>query len=336
MKKKATLLLLSVCFSLISISSFSTKCTSTGNGPWIPAPLMWSCGHMPSCTDSILIRAGDSIWLASSIDYTAPPHSCTSPMYITISGTLGFQTGKKLSLPAGSIIIVTAGGKISPGAGGGSSNLIDIGGVDVWTAGYGTATGPLTISSSSPLPIELISFTIHNDGTNVVINWTTASETNNDYFTIEKTEDGFNFEQVAIVDGAGNSTTIMNYSYKDTNPYNGNSYYRLKQTDFDGNQSFSSIVYVNVSDSPTSFDVFPNPSDGTSFNIVIGNDVSGEEILVVVYDLVGKESYSKIIITEETGDNVYAIDPRNKLVPGIYLITATSKQTIFSKKLIVK
>ena len=69
---------------------------------------------------------------------------------------------------------------------------------------------------------------------------------------------------------------------------------------------------------------------------VIGNDVSGEEILVVVYDLVGKESYSKIIITEETGDNVYAIDPSNKLVPGIYLITATSKQSIFSKKLIVK
>lgn len=301
----------------------------------MPTPLVWSCGTVPGCNDSIIISVGDSVWLANSIDYTAPPYSCSAPMYITIRGTLGFKTGKKLSLPAGSIIIVAAGGKISPGAGGGSSNLIDIGGVDVWTAGYGTATGPLSISSSSPLPIELILFTIHNDATNVVINWGTASETNNDYFTIEKTKDGFNFEQVATVDGAGNSTTIINYSYTDTNPYNGNSYYRLKQTDFDGNVSFSFLLDITVSND-LSFNIFPNPNDGSSIQLSLDNEVLGEEILVVVFNSVGVESYSKIIITEESGENVYAIDPSNKLPAGIYIVTATSKQHIYSKKLVVK
>lgn len=333
--KKRLLIFFSICFTCLQIISYGSNCTSTGSGPWVPTPLIWSCGAVPGCNDSIIISAGDSVWLANSIDYTSPPYSCSSPMYITINGTLGFKTGKKLSLPAGSIITVGAGGKISPGTGGGSSNLIDIGGVDVWTAGYGTATGPLTISSTSPLPIELIAFSVQIDASDIVINWGTASETNNDYFSIEKTKDGFNFEHVGIVDGAGNSTTVINYSYVDTNPYNGYSYYRLKQTDFDGNFSYSPLMGITVSNN-FSFNIFPNPNDGSSIQMSLDKEELGEEILVVVYNSSGIESYSKVIITEESGGNVYAIDPSNKLPAGIYIITATSKQQIYSKKLVVK
>ena len=74
--------------------------------------------------------------------------------------------------------------------------------------------------------------------------WTTASETNNDYFTIQKSKDAQIFEDVFVVDGAGNSSTIINYFDIDKSPYTGISYYRLKQTDFDGHVSYSNIVPI--------------------------------------------------------------------------------------------
>ena len=71
--------------------------------------------------------------------------------------------------------------------------------------------------------------------------------------TIEKTKDGVNFEQVKVVDGAGNSTSVINYSAVDNNPFSGNSYYRLKQTDFDGNFTFSSLQSMTLSSGSFSF-----------------------------------------------------------------------------------
>jgi hypothetical protein len=328
-------ILVFISLAILPFYAFSTKCTSTGNGPWIPAPVMWSCGHIPGCNDSINIKAGDSIWIASSLDYTTNPYSCAAPMYVNISGTLAFQTGKKLKLPAGSIITIPTGGKIYVG-GGGSANLIDIGPVTVWSSNYGTAIGPLTITQNTPLPIELISFTAKLEKQKVAISWITASETNNDFYTIERTSDGFNFDLVAKVDGAGNSTTVLNYSAEDRKPLAGLNYYRLSQTDFNGVSSFFKLASVEYTESSEfSFNLYPNPNNGSTFNISIDSK-KDDEVLVVVYDALGKETYSKVIITGSNNDDVYALDPSGKLDSGIYLITATSQQSIQSKRMIVK
>jgi hypothetical protein len=333
MQKKYLFLIFSL---LIHIACFSSRCTSNGNGPWIPAPMMWSCGHMPSCLDSIIIRASDSIWISNTVDYTNPPFSCTSPMYLTISGTLGFQTGKKLILPAGSIITLNASGRISPTGGGGSANLIDIGGVNVWSSDYGTVTGPLTITQFTPLPIELISFTANAVNDAVQLNWTTASEKNNNYFTIQRTADAIVFEDIDKLNGAGNSSSILNYSYTDYSPLEGKSYYRLKQTDYDGKYSYSPLIpLVFENKTEFSFDFYPNPIHSENINVAI-REKEATEVLVVVYDVNGKESFSKVVITEVNGNNVYAIDNTNQLSPGIYIITATSQQKIYSKRLIVQ
>ena len=188
---------------------------------------------------------------------------------------------------------------------------------------------------ASPLPIELLDFNALVCNKEVCLDWATASETNNDYFTMEKTKDGSNFEYVTTIDGAGNSTSILNYSTIDNSPYEGVSYYRLKQTDFDGNYSYSDLKMVNFSDTEFSFNLFPNPSDGANINVALSANV-GEEVLVVVYDATGKETYSKIIITQDSGENIYAIDPSTKLASGMYLISATSKQEVVNKKLIVR
>ncbi|MCE3277984.1 MAG: hypothetical protein K0S44_175 [Bacteroidetes bacterium] len=83
------------------------------------------------------------------------------------------------------------------------------------------------------------------------------------------------------------------------------------------------------------FTIFPNPNDGMNVNMSFESAAS-EEILVVVYDQLGREHYSKIIVTEENSNNVFAIDPKGNLLPGIYMVTATSGKETFSKRLIVK
>lgn len=223
----------------------------------------------------------------------------------------------------------------------------DIGGV-----GIGSPSGDITSTFSfstfsffslankvggvNPLPIELLSFTAKPNGNVVDLKWTTASEMNNDYFTIEKTVDGFSFETVGTKDGAGTITSISNYSTIDNNPFQGLSYYRLKQTDYNGDFAYSSLVPVNFNESlDFAFEIFPNPNDGNNINISM-NTIQGDEVLVVVYDVNGKKSYSKVIVTEQNGENVYAIDPSSKLSSGMYLITATSQQKLYSKKLIIK
>src|SRR5688572_4312066 len=84
----------------------------------------------------------------------------------------------------------------------------------------------------SPLPIELISFTAENTGTNIVnINWTTASEINNSHFIIERSLDAFSWTEIARIDGAGYSNELLNYDWIDEAPSSGTFYYRLSQVD---------------------------------------------------------------------------------------------------------
>lgn len=111
-----------------------------------------------------------------------------------------------------------------------------------------TVFGPWAVAlSESPLPIQLLSFTATPvDNKRVLCKWTTASEVNNDYFNIQRSKNGTDFENIGVVDGAGNSTVMLNYDFADEHPFSGISYYRLKQTDFNGAFSFSKIVPVTI------------------------------------------------------------------------------------------
>lgn len=117
----------------------------------------------------------------------------------------------------------------------------------------------LNFNPSSPLPVELISFdaTVVDEQKSVVLEWETASESNNDYFTIERSVDGYNWESITSVNGMGNSSVTTRYAYKDRQPMKGVSYYRLKQTDFNGDSEFFDIrsVMINADDKALLFRV---------------------------------------------------------------------------------
>lgn len=94
------------------------------------------------------------------------------------------------------------------------------------------------------LPIELVSFNARNDGPAVLLEWTTASEIDNQYFTVERSTDGFTYAPVLHTPGAGNSQNAIDYRAHDAEPLAGVSYYRLRQTDFDGTSGVGAAVAV--------------------------------------------------------------------------------------------
>jgi len=115
--------------------------------------------------------------------------------------------------------------------------------------GDGTTTArstpvQVTLCNVGVLPVELLHFNadVENNGI-VKCKWSTASELNNDYFSLERSRDGISFEQIGTVQGAGNSSTVLHYEYDDLEPYR-MSYYRLKQVDFNGTYEYSKIVSV--------------------------------------------------------------------------------------------
>jgi hypothetical protein len=139
-------------------------------------------------------------------------------------------------------------------------------------------TDPICVAVAPPtLPIELLSFTASVQNSNVELNWITASENNNDYFTIERAADGINFTSISTLNGAGNSAEMISYSAVDDRPFAGVSYYRLVQTDYDGKTSYSNIEAVEFNE--YSLAIYPNPfSDETTFQTT--EDLKGANLTV--------------------------------------------------------
>ena len=117
---------------------------------------------------------------------------------------------------------------------------------------------------NSPLPIELTAFQALAHEGKVFLDWQTATEINNDYFEIERSVDGENFEMIGTHAGAGNSSHVNDYSFVDVSPYSGMNYYRLKQVNYDGESEYSNMVSAMVDfDHSTSLLVYPNPFEDT-------------------------------------------------------------------------
>jgi hypothetical protein len=141
--------------------------------------------------------------------------------------------------------------------------------------------------SLTPLPIELTSFSGKNEEVYNVLEWSTASERDNDYFTVEKSNNGYDFTFLAEIDGSGNSTVEQNYSTIDNNPYSDITYYRLKQTDFNGFETYSSTISIsNILGDAYVSNLYPNPTtQNVSFDF---SSPAQGSIYVHIYDIEGR------------------------------------------------
>jgi hypothetical protein len=187
---------------------------------------------------------------------------------------------------------------------------------------------------NSPLPIELLTFDAVPDGDKVDVKWETVTETNNAFFTVEKSKDGINFTKVIDVPGAGNSTSYRNYAEVDYQPYEGTSYYRLKQTDNNGVYKYFNMVPVNFK-GQQNIAVYPNPiSNNNNLNIKVSG-FQNQEVVVVLRDVQGREFLSKVFLTIE-GNEIFVVEETKTLMPGTYIVTASTNDKIYNSKLIVK
>ncbi|HXB11634.1 MAG TPA: T9SS type A sorting domain-containing protein, partial [Bacteroidia bacterium] len=182
--------------------------------------------------------------------------------------------------------------------------------------------------TSVPLPIKLEYFNAENNGKQNILNWVTATETNNNYFTIERCDDGIAFEPILTVKGAGNSTTPLSYKAYDESPNTGINYYRLKQTDFDGHYSYSDIVPVFLS-TENDIVIFPNPVT-TDINLAY-NSTKANAMMLRVVDITGKVMRS-FTFNLSPGNNNLQINT-NDLAPGLYILQAdfASGNTFYKK-----
>ena len=153
------------------------------------------------------------------------------------------------------------------------------------------------VDVTSPLPVELVSFQAELVDKEVRLHWVTASEINNDFFTVQRSIDGKQFDSLSTVSGAGNSNEFIHYQAFDRRPLKGRSFYRLKQTDFDGQYEYSEIVSIqNLSDF-REIDVYPNPVTHGRLNLRF-EGLEGEEIRLYVQDVLGKVLQTRSIRIE--------------------------------------
>ncbi len=182
------------------------------------------------------------------------------------------------------------------------------------------------------LPIELMNFEVTKSVNSVLLNWQTTTEHNNDYFTIEKTLDGAVFQTIDIIDAAGNSNSTKSYKYTDKNPTDGISYYRLKQTDYDGKFTYSQMRAVEyLKNKGVSFDVIPNPSGIEGFNISL-SQYSEMPYNVTITDVAGKVVYNKDVQLNSK------LNINEGFARGIYTIAVKSigeERPIATKKLVI-
>ena len=172
---------------------------------------------------------------------------------------------------------------------------------------------------SIPLPIELAAFKANCNGRKVELGWTTSSEINTDYFGIERSFDGYTFEEIGQVAASGNSNTSTSYTYQDKA---GKAYYRLTTYDVDGEFSRSDIVFKDCSNHSSTLSAHPNPSH-RFFNLTIPDGAVGD---LVVHNALG----ASVLHTSTSGETNFSLDLGDH-PSGVYfvrLITPTERYNV--------
>ncbi|SKC85616.1 T9SS type A sorting domain-containing protein [Ohtaekwangia koreensis] len=190
-------------------------------------------------------------------------------------------------------------------------------------------------ATQTPLPVELVSFTVSplEQERKVEVKWTTATERDNDYFTVERSADGYIFQEVERVQGANTTNTKQSYSILDAMPFTGLSYYRLKQTDLDGNYEYLGIRAATLN-AKEQIVISPNPAQDLKFTIHVTNP--GEHpVYVKVMDTSGEELYARQYGVNEIQNNEVTID-LPATTPGMYILQVILDDSVYTEKLFIK
>jgi fibronectin-binding autotransporter adhesin len=186
------------------------------------------------------------------------------------------------------------------------------------------------------LPIQLTAFKAVLNHQQVDLTWTTATERNNAFFTIERAGTNLKFDSIGFVPGAGDSQEALHYATVDYTPLRGISYYRLKQTDYDGTATYSALSKVaNNASGMHIFHVYPNPAVSATpvwVRYTNGGDVESNAYLTIA-DVAGRRVYTGWV---DFKDDVALHTLDRILGPGVYLVTIMTEGFQGTRKLVVR
>jgi hypothetical protein len=190
-----------------------------------------------------------------------------------------------------------------------------------------TGFGPFTLASSTianPLPVELVTFAANCEQEDAVLRWSTASEYNNDYFTIESSLNAHDWQAATIIEGTGTTSNLTNYSWVDASNRGRDMYYRLSQTDYNGTTILHEPVYLkNCSQAESRLSIYPNPAKS------VVNILTDEKIHQIrVLDPAGKAVSAPI-------DYPYKQINFGESPNGVYFIEVTTPKAIFNEKVVI-
>ncbi|MDP3929741.1 MAG: T9SS type A sorting domain-containing protein, partial [Bacteroidota bacterium] len=209
--------------------------------------------------------------------------------------------------------------------------------IAIFTNQCGTFTDTGTVVASSTVPVQLVDLRANKTQNDIAVIWTTASEVNNDYFEVQRSVNGRDFESIGNVKGKGTTSAKSTYRFMDADAVNmfkqnRNLYYRLKQVDFDGSFEWSKIVSVELSSSTINqVLVAPNPNDGKFIINITTSEESQSNIRIV--DVVGSEVYNN---KENLLHGINKIDINTVLPKGIYFIQIENNGQTSTQKIVVQ
>jgi hypothetical protein len=249
-------------------------------------------------------------WVATGSNNMTVNNSGT----VTILNNVSLGNSSQLNINGS----LNVGGSITVGN---SSTLEGSGTVELG----GVCEGPASFCESGPLPIELLYFIAKQSGDYVLLEWSTASELNNDYFTIERSRNGVRFDVLANIEGNGTVNSTIDYRYTDSDPSLGLSYYRLSQTDFDGTTEHFPMISVLYTPDDNKLNVYPNPAMDGLLKLQTTGKMKNETISLRILDLQGKLMCERSITADEFGFVDLQIDLQNIQRRSAYIFNLISR-----------
>lgn len=194
-------------------------------------------------------------------------------------------------------------------------------------------TGPANPS----FPVEWLSFeaNIHDD--QALLEWATATELNNDYFAVERSVDGRQYQEIARVAGAGYSDEVQFYQVEDPDPIRGTAYYRILQTDFDGTKSYSEVISLRYRSLVPELLAYPNPMQrGSTLSLNLTGFSPESRLLLRIQDLRGTPVWEERAQADTEGNFSLQMDATRHLAPGMYILTAGGESAQLIRRIAVE
>jgi len=308
---------------LITFSAAQAKNLITFNaisGDWSNAS-NWSLNRVPQDGDSIVIPQGHTAFFDKDNNM--------NNVSITDAGVVTLQ--KKMRIDGSSIFFITATGSVTAGTNNRVTETIEINGVEKYdqnapAAIYGpsfasnsTGISPSGFSVNSILPVVYNSFYATRNNNNVVLTWSTAQETNNKDFEIQRSLDGRNWTTIAVMMGAGSTNLTQMYTFTDKNMTSPVAYYRISQTDANGKSTYSIIKTIRLNASTSVTKIYAaNKTVNVEFNEEIKNPVT-----IRLVNMNGQ-----IIAQQNVQQASYRVTINANSLSGIYVVQVTDGQSV--------